>query len=306
MELRPLGQSDLRVSVIGLGCNNFGRRVDFEGARKVIDAAIAAGITHFDTADIYGGDGKSEEAIGLYLGARRKQIVLATKFGKMSDAVPGTRGTRDYIVKAVEASLKRLKTDWIDLLYMHEPDPRTPVEETLKALDALTRAGKIRCAAASNFSASEIGEAAVAAKTLGIAGFVASQDEYSLLNRKIETALLPALTANGLGLVPYYPLAGGALSGKYRKGRPLPTDVRLQAESKFLAPHWDTIEALHQFAETRGHTLLELAMSWLAQKPFVASIIAGATRPEQIDANVAAVGWKLTADELAEIDRLTG
>ena len=309
MELRPLGASGLRVSLVGLGCNNFGGRIDLAATRKVIDAAIAAGINHFDTADVYGGNGKSEEFIGQILDARRKDIVLATKLGKMDEAVPGVRGSRAYIASAVEASLRRLRTEWIDLLYMHEPDPQTPIAETLRALDELIRAGKVRAIAASNYSAEEVSEAADAAKQLGVTGFVATQDEYSLINRDVEKTLLPVLEKRGLALIPYFPLGGGALSGKYRKGKPLPEGARhTKAQGgldRFVAPNWDLIEKLHAFAEQRGRSLLELAMSWLARRPQVTSIIAGATRPEQIDANVKATGWALTPAEMAEVEKIT-
>ena len=311
MELRQLGSSDLKVSVIGLGCNNFGGRSDLEATRKVIDATIAAGVNHLDTADIYGGGGKSEAFIGECLGARRKDVVLATKFGKpMADNPSDRRGTRAYVHSAVEASLRRLKTDWIDLLYMHEPDPGTPFEETLGAIEELRAAGKVRAFAGSNFSAGETGDAVETAKRRGVAGFVATQDEYSLLERGIEDALLPVLETHRLSLVPYYPLAGGALSGKYRKDRPMPEGARLtnapSGAERFLGgTRADTIEALATFAEQRGHTLLELALSWLAARPTVASIITGATRPEQIETNVKAAGWKLSAEEMAEVDRIT-
>jgi aryl-alcohol dehydrogenase-like predicted oxidoreductase len=306
MELRPLGSSSLRVSLVGLGCNNFGGRIDLAATRKVIDAAIALGINHFDTADVYGGGGKSEEFIGQVLEERRKDIVLATKFGKMSEAVPGTAGTRAYVNKAVEASLRRLRTVWIDLYYMHAPDPETPIEETLQGLNELMKAGKIRAFAASNFSPGEVAAADDAAKRLGITGFVATQDEYSLINRDIEKALLPVLQTHGLSLVPYFPLGGGALTGKYRKGKPLPEGVRHAGGSdRFLGQHWDQIEKLNAFAESRGRTVLELAMSWLARRPLVASIIAGATKPEQLEANVKATGWDLTPAEMAEVEKIT-
>jgi aryl-alcohol dehydrogenase-like predicted oxidoreductase len=308
MQQRPLGRSGLAVSLVGLGWNNFGGRIDLARTRAVIDKAIALGITFFDTADVYGGGGKSEEFIGACLDGRRKQVVLATKFGKLGDAVAGTRGTRAYIHKAAEASLKRLKTDWIDVYYMHEPDPRTPIEETLGALDELTRAGKIRHAAASNFNPAQLDEAAAAAKRLGVAGFVASQDEYSLLVRDIEKEMVPAITRNGLSLIPYFPLASGLLSGKYRKGEAPPEGTRLArgGYDRYTTPeNFDRMERLRAFAEGRGHTLLELAMSWLAQRPGVASIIAGATRPEQLEANAAATGWTLTPAEMAEVDRIT-
>jgi aryl-alcohol dehydrogenase-like predicted oxidoreductase len=311
MELRQLGSSDLKVSIIGLGCNNFGGRIDLEATRKVIDATLAAGVNHLDTADIYGGGGRSEEFIGQCLGARRKDVVLATKFGKpMADNPADRRGTRTYILSAVEASLRRLRTDWIDLLYMHEPDPGTSFDETLRAIEELRTAGKVRAFAGSNFTAGETGDAVDAAKRLGVPGFVATQDEYSLLERGIEDALLPVLETHRLSLVPYFPLAGGALSGKYRKDKPMPAGARLtnaqSSADRFLGgARADTVEALVAFAEQRGHTLLELALSWLAARPTVASIITGATKPEQIETNVKAVGWKLSAEELAEVDRIT-
>lgn len=311
MELRALGSSGIKVSLIGLGCNNFGGRIDLEATRKVIDATLAVGVNHLDTADIYGGGGKSEDFIGQCLGAKRKDVVLATKFAKpMANNPADRRGTRTYILSAVEASLRRLRTDWIDLLYMHEPDPGTPIEETLRAAEELTKAGKVRALAASNFSPGEIGDAVAAAKKIGVAGFVATQDEYSLLARQIEDALLPVLETHRLSLVPYFPLASGALSGKYRKGKAMPEGARLTGSANysdrfFTGAKADKVEALHVFAESRGHTLLELALSWLAARPQVASIITGATRPEQIEANVKAAGWKLSAEDLAEVDRVT-
>jgi aryl-alcohol dehydrogenase-like predicted oxidoreductase len=307
MEMRKLGTTGPEVSLVGLGTNNFGWRIDLEASRKVIDRALDVGVTHFDTADIYGGSGGSETTIGAVLGSRRPRVFLATKFGKpMAGSNEASRGNRRYVVPAVEASLKRLKTDWIDLLWMHESDPSTPIEETFGALEDLRRQGKVRHIGASNFSPAELEAAAAAAKKLGIAGFIATQDEYSLISRQYEVALAPALAKLGLGLVPYFPLGGGALTGKYRKSAPLPADARHASGSdRFLDPHWDRIDALLAFAETRGHTLVELAMSWLAARPLVASIIAGATRPEQVDANAAAVGWKLTAAEIAEVDKIT-
>lgn len=307
MEHRKLGSSDLSVSLVGLGTNNFGGRIDLEASRKVIHAALDHGVTHFDTADIYGNSGGSETVIGKVLGARRSEVVLATKFGKpMAGIEEDHRGSRRYVVSAVEASLARLQTDRIDLLTMHEPDPGTPLDETFRALEELKQAGKVLHVGASNFSAAEIDAATASAKQLGVEGFVAAQDEYSLTHRVHEKNLFPALAKNGLSLVPYFPLGGGALTGKYRKGAPLPAGTRHKdASSRFLEPHWDAIEALHAFAEQRGRTLLELAMSWLAAKPLVASIIAGATKPEQVAANAKAVEWKLTAAEVAEVDRIT-
>jgi aryl-alcohol dehydrogenase-like predicted oxidoreductase len=308
METRSLGPNGPQVSLVGLGCNNFGWRIDRDATRRVIDKAIDLGITHFDTADIYGKTG-SEQLIGELLGARRNQIVLATKFGKASDAVPGVRGTRAYIRNAIEASLKRLRTDWIDIYYMHEPDRETPIDETLGALDSLIKEGKVRCIASSNASAVDIADAVALAKRNKTASFVASQEEYRLTERGIEKGVLPTLERNGLGLVPFFPLGGGALTGKYRRDEPMPegarlTEVEIRGQNRFLDPHWDTIEALRSFTEQRGHTLLDLAFSWLAQRPRVASIIAGATKPEQLEANAKAVGWKLSPDEMMEVDRI--
>jgi aryl-alcohol dehydrogenase-like predicted oxidoreductase len=307
MEKRKLGPSGLEVSLVGLGTNNFGRRIDIDGARKVVHRALDLGVTHFDTANTYGGGGGSEEIIGTLLGSRRKEVVLATKFGsRMPGESDEPRGRRAYALAAVEASLKRLKTDWIDLLYQHQPDPSTPIEETLRAMDELRQAGKVRHVAASNVTPDGIRAAAAAAEKMNIAGFAASQEEYSLLFRGFEKTLFPALAKLGLGLVPFFPLGGGALTGKYRKHARLPEGSRHTGGSeRFLDPHWDTIEALHAFAEKRGRTILELAMSWLAARPGVASIIAGATRPEQVEANAKSVGWKISADEMAEIDRIT-
>jgi aryl-alcohol dehydrogenase-like predicted oxidoreductase len=307
MEYRKLGPSRIDVSLVGLGTNNFGGRLDLEASRNVIHAALDAGVTHFDTSDTYGRGGGSERIIGEVLGGRRSEVFLATKFGKpMSDNPSGHRGSRAYVVSAVDASLKRLRTDRIDLLTMHEPDVSTPIEETLTVLDELRRAGKIGLIAASNFSAAQLSEALAAAARLKVPGFVATQDEYSLTSRGIEPSLLPTLAEHRLSLVPFFPLGGGALSGKYRKGAPMPVGTRHQnPDSPFLGPHWDTIEGLRAFAERHGHTLLELAMSWLAASPLVASIIAGATKPEQVIANARAVTWRLSPAELEEIDRIT-
>ena len=260
MESRALGPNGPQVSLVGLGCNNFGWRIDRDATRNVIDKAIDLGITHFDTADIYGKT-RSEQLIGEILGGRRSQVVLATKFGKASDAVPGVRGTRAYIRKAVEASLKRLRTDWIDIYYMHEPDRETPIDETLAALDGLIKEGKVRCIAASNVSAADITEAVASAKRSHTAGFIACQEEYRLTERRIEKEVLPALDTNGLGLVPFFPLGGGALTGKYRRDEAMPagarlTEVEIKGQNRFLDPHWDTIEALRDFrGKPRPHPI---------------------------------------------------
>lgn len=311
MEIRNLGRSGLRVSAIGLGCNNFGGRIDLEASRRVVHAALDAGITLFDTADVYGERGGSETALGAILGPRRKEIVLATKFGMaMSD--DGTRkgGSRRYVMQAAEDSLRRLKTDWIDLYQLHDTDPLTPIEETLRALEDLIRAGKVRYIGCSNLAAWRVVEAVWTARSLGLSGFVSCQDELSLLVRRHEAELIPAMRAHGLGLLPYFPLASGLLSGKYRRDQPLPEGARLTrtprlAERYLTEANWTKAERLADFAAARGRSLLELAFSWLLAREPVASVIAGATRPEQIAANVAAGGWKLDAEELAEVDRLT-
>ena len=322
METRNLGSSGLRLSVVGLGCNNFGGRIDEAASQKVIDKAFDLGITHFDTADVYGQfdpqgrrntetKGGSEAVLGKFLGPRRKDIVLATKFASPMDEEGKLAGTsRRYAIAALEDSLKRLKTDWIDLYYIHRPDPLTPIEETLRALDDMIKAGKVRYIAFSNFPAWRAVEAVWTARAHNLNGFIACQDELSLLQRKNQKELIPALAAHGVGFVPYYPLAGGALTGKYRKGAPMPQGARITGgkrySEKFFGDKQSTIvEGLIAFAEARGHTLLELAMSWLAQQPQVGSIIAGATKPEQLEVNVKATGWRLTPDELAGIDQIT-
>ena len=311
MEIRNLGRSGLAVSAVGLGCNNFGATLDLEATRKVVHTALDRGITLFDTADIYGNRGKSEVMLGAALGARRKDIVLATKSGKpMDDARTLMGNSRRYIMSAVEASLKRLKTDWIDLHQLHDPDPKTPIEETLRALDDLIRQGKIRYVGCSNFAALEVVEANWAARAINTNPFTSAQDEYSLLARHHEKALFPVLEKYRIGLLPYFPLASGMLTGKYRRGEPAPKGKRLASPPPFAVrfkseENYARAEALRAFAESRGHTLLELAFSWLAERPMVASVIAGATKPEQVEANVKAIAWKLTDEDRAEVDRLT-
>lgn len=310
MDMRNLGRSGLRVSAIGLGCNNFGGRIDLDASRAVVHAALDAGITLFDTADVYGEKGGSETALGEILGPRRKDIVLATKFGMPMDAAGTLKGgSRRYIMSAVEASLKRLRTDWIDLYQLHQADPLTPIEETLRALEDLTRAGKIRYAGCSNLPAWQVVEAVWTARANGLSGFVSCQDEVSLVVRKHEAELMPAMRAHGLGLLPYFPLASGLLTGKYRRNATMPADARLTrmqrlADKYLTGANWALAEKLGDFAEARGHTLLELAFSWLLARPPIASVIAGATKAEQIRANVAAGGWVLTQADLEEIDRI--
>jgi len=307
MILRNLGLSGLRVSLVGLGCNNFGQRMDLESARAVIHKALDCGITLFDTADVYGGRGGSETVLGEVLGERRKDIVLASKFGMPMDDAEKKGASRRYVVGAVEASLKRLKTDWIDLYQQHRHDPLTPMDETLRALDDLVRAGKVRYIGNSNFTAAQTVEAQLTARHLGLAGFASCQDEYSLLKRDLEKENLGVMQRYGLGLLPYYPLASGLLTGKHKRGAAAAgTRLQMTMFSGVLTDkNFDIVEKLQAFAQARGHTMLDLAFSWLAARPTVASIIAGATKPEQIEANAKAAEWKLTAEELAGIDKIT-
>jgi aryl-alcohol dehydrogenase-like predicted oxidoreductase len=315
VEYRTLGRSGLRVSSIGLGCNNFGSRIDLPATRAVVDKAIDLGITLLDTADIYGsggqgGRGQSETYLGQILGPRRAAVVLATKFGMPMEEGAAAGASRRYIIAACEASLRRLRTDWIDLYQLHAPDPSTPVEETLRALEDLTRAGKIRYAGSSNLAAWQVVEAHWTARSQLMAGFVACQDELSLIVRDAEREVLPAAAACGLGVLPFFPLAGGLLTGKYRRGRPMPAGARLTTIAplarRYLTERtWDVAERLIGFAEAHGRSILDLAFSWLLSRPQVASVIAGAIAPEQLEQNVVAGDWRLTAAELGEIDRIT-
>lgn len=311
MEIRNLGKSGLRVSAIGLGCNNFGARINLEQTRAVIHKAFDLGITLFDTADVYGERGGSETCMGQVLGEKRKEIVLATKFCMaMSDDGTKQGASRRYIMAAVEDSLRRLRTDYIDLYQLHNVDPLTPIEETLRALDDLVRSGKVRYVGCSNLPSWQVVEAAWTAKTMGLNAFVSCQDEYSLVKREAEKELMPAARAYGLGLLPYFPLASGLLTGKYRRNAPMPANSRLTttqrlADRYLTERNWEIAEKLIDYAESRGHTALELAFSWLLARAPVASVIAGATKPEQLEQNVKAGDWKMTAEELAEIDRIS-
>ena len=311
MQIRNLGQSGLRVSTIGLGCNNFGGRIDFEATRAVIHKAIDLGITLFDTSDTYGERGGSEIDMGKALGDRRKDIVLATKFGNPMDTAGVKQGgARRYIMTAVEDSLRRLRTDWIDLYQIHSFDPLTPIEETLRTLDDLVRQGKVRYIGCSNFPAWRVTEAHWTARLHGLNKFVSCQDEYSLVFRTPEAEVMPAARAAGMGMLPYFPLASGLLTGKYRRNAPMPPGTRLAATQRLADRYlternWVIAEKLGDFVEQRGKTMLELAFSWLLSQAPVASVIAGATRPEQLEQNVTAGTWTLTAEELAEIDRIT-
>ena len=311
MQIRNLGGSGLRVSAVGIGCNNFGQRTDLETSRKVIHKAIDLGVTLFDTADIYAGMGGSETVLGQVLGDRRKDIVLATKFSKPMSADGTKQGaSRRYIMSAAEASLVRLKTDYIDLYQQHDYDSRTPIEETLRALDDLVRQGKVRYIGNSNFPAWRIAEAELTARAMNVSPFVSCQDEYSLVVRGIEKDLLSAAKEYKLGLLPFFPLAGGMLTGKYQRGAPVPADTRFgkapALRDRYATPrNEDIVEKLKAFAQARGHTMLELAFSWLASQPQVSSVIAGASRAEQVEQNVKAIDWALSAEDLAEIDGIT-
>jgi aryl-alcohol dehydrogenase-like predicted oxidoreductase len=309
MTYRQLGDSGLTVSTVGLGCNNFGRRIDQEATNAVVRTALDAGVTLFDTADIYG-QGASEEMLGLALGAERDNVVVATKFGMDMQGSNGpdwgVRGSRRYVRKAVEASLRRLGTDWIDLYQLHRPDPVTPVDETLAALDELVREGKVRYIGSSNFTGWQVVDADWTARAAGTARFVSAQNEYSLLERDVEEELVPACEHVGVGLLPFFPLASGLLTGKYRRGEPAPEGARLAANTDRLAgADWDTLEALEAFAARRDLRLVDVAIGGLAAQPAVASVIAGATRPEQVLDNVRAGAWDPSPEDLAELDDIT-
>jgi aryl-alcohol dehydrogenase-like predicted oxidoreductase len=312
MQKRKLGAAGPEVSIVGLGANNFANRSDFAASERVVNKALELGITLIDTADSYGNRGGSEEYLGRILGSRRKDIVLATKFGLPMDSSGTMRGvSRRYAMQAVEASLRRLKTDWIDLYQVHFPDSQTPIEETLCALDDLIKSGKVRFIGCSNFSAAQLEEALDTSQRGNIAPFVTCQDEYNLLERGLESDRLPIMRKHGLGLLPYFPLASGLLTGKYKQDALLPPGTRFagnvpRGKDAFMnARNWRIVNALSDFAAKQGRTLLDLAMSWLASRPYVPSIIAGATRPEQVEQNIAAVSWVLSDADLAEIDRLT-
>ena len=302
MRYEPLGQSGLVVSVVGLGGNNFGRRIDGEATTAVVDAALDSGITLIDTADIYGDKGASETLLGEALRGRRDDVVLATKFGMdMAGANGpewGARGSRRYIRRAVESSLVRLQTDWIDLYQYHAPDGVTP-------LDELVREGKVRYLGSSNLAAWQVADADSYARRHGTSRFVSAQNAYSLLDRMAERELVPACEAHGVGILPYFPLANGLLTGKYRRGEPAPTGTRLESRLETVRDRtFDRVESFETFARERGLSLLDVAIGGLAAQPAVGSVIAGATRPEQVKANAAAGAWAPTADDLAALDQL--
>ena len=309
MRYRHLGNSGLRVSVVGLGCNNFGSRLDVAGTRRVVDAALDAGITLLDTADMYG-QSQSESFLGEVLAGRRDQVVLATKFGHQSfdmgyPPAAGAKGGRSYIRRAVEASLKRLRTDYIDLYQLHTPDPATPIAETLAALDDLVREGKVRYLGNSNFAGWQIAEAHYVAEQLNATPFISAQNHWSLLVRDAETEVVPAAERFGLGVLPYFPLANGLLTGKVRRGADIPENARLAGR-----PHWvtedrlDKVEALIEWADKHGRSILDIGIAALAAQPGCTSVISGAMNPEQVRANAAAGDWEPTAEELAEINAI--
>jgi aryl-alcohol dehydrogenase-like predicted oxidoreductase len=311
MKYRQLGDSGLTVSIVGLGCNNFGRRLDAGETDAVVNAAVDAGITLFDTADIYRGEhGFSEELLGKALGARRDEVVIATKFGGDLGGVNGpdwgVRGSRRYIRKAVESSLQRLGTDWIDLYQLHVPDEVTPIEETLAALSELVAEGKVRYLGSSQFAGWQVVDADWTARSNGLEHFISAQNQYSLLERDVEDELVPACEHLGIGILPFFPLASGLLTGKYKRGTTAPDGSRLATQPERLArADFDKIEALETFAAERDLTMIDVAIGGLAAQPAVASVIAGATKPEQIAQNVAAGTWDPTAEDLAALDELT-
>lgn len=312
MDFRRLGNSGLVVSVVGLGTNNLGMKLGMEASREVVHAALDQGVTLFDTSDSYGA---SEERLGEILQGNRDDVVLATKFGsdvrsRGLDNGPdwGARASRRYLRRAVESSLRRLRTDWIDLYQLHRPDPHTPIEETLSALDDLVREGKVRYIGSSNFIGWQVADAEWTARTRHLERFISAQNEYNWLERGVEDELVPALEHYGIGLLPFFPLASGLLTGKYRRGEPAPADSRIKLfgrESVLNDETFDVLEALDKFAGQRGVTLLDVAIGGLAAQPAVASVIAGATSREQVFRNVAAGNWHPTRDDLATLDQIT-
>jgi aryl-alcohol dehydrogenase-like predicted oxidoreductase len=304
MEIRKTGRSGLGVSVLGLGCNNFGMRIGADESRAVVTAALEAGITFFDTAQMYGG-GKSEEFLGAALAGHRDDVVIATKFGRAE-----VGGSRSEIIRSCEGSLRRLGTDYIDLYYQHYVDRTTPIDETLAALTQLVEQGKVRYLGSSNVAGWHVAEADHTARETGSERFVACQMEWSLLSRAVEAEVVPACRRYGLGMVAYFPLASGLLTGKYRRGQEAPAGTRF-AEMPYFAgvatdQNWDKVERLENFAEQQGKALTDLALGWVASQPETASVLVGATKPEQVAANAAAIDWHLTADELKEVAELLG
>ncbi len=311
MEYRYLGNSGLQVSLAGLGTNQFGGRLDVEGTANIVSAALDLGINFFDEADIYGGRGKSEEYLGRALQGRRHEVVLTTKFGnRMGDGPMRNGGSRRYIMQAVEDSLRRLQTDYIDLYQVHVPDPYTPQDETMRALDDLVRAGKVRYIGCSNYEAWRIADASWTARDAHLVPLASAENQYSLLDRRVEAEVIPAVRHYGMGFIPYAPLARGMLTGKYERGAPAPEGTRLatapQARALLVDRNFELIEQLTAYATAHDHSMLELALSWLASKSFVSSVIAGTTSVAQLQENVAATtAWRLSPEEMAEVDAIS-
>lgn len=311
MEYRNLGKSGLKVSLVGIGCNNFGGRCDAAKTKEVVNTALDCDINFFDTADMYGPRGLSEEYLGKAIAGKRDELIIATKFANPMGEGDLMRGaSRRYIMQAVEASLRRLNTDYIDLYQQHAPDKNTPIEETLRALDDLVRSGKVRYLGNSNFSGWQIADADWTAKQHRLNGFVTAQNLYSLIDRSLEQEVVPACQQFGLGILPFFPLASGLLTGKYKRGSEPPEGTRLaswgdRAKSALSDENFDLVDRLTGFAEERGHSILELAMSWLASMPHISSVIAGATSKEQVQQNAAAISWQLSADEMHQVNELS-
>ena len=311
MEYKNLGNSGLRVSAVGLGCNNFGRRCDQAATTAVVEKALDSGVTLFDTADVYGPRGLSEEFLGVALKGKRREAIIATKFmGPMGEGTLWSGASRRYIFDAIDASLKRLGTDFVDLYQIHFPDANTPIAETMRALDDVVRSGRARYVGCSNFAGWQVVEAQWVARSGHFSEFVSAQNQYNLLDRRIERELVPAASAYGMGILPYFPLASGFLTGKYKQGEAPPEGTRLaagggMADRVLNEGNFETLQKLESFAESAGHTMLELAIGWLASQPHVPSVISGATKPEQVEQNVAASEWKLNAEELAKVNEIT-
>lgn len=309
MEYRRLGKSGLKVSEIGLGGNNFGNWATEQTSINVINRALEMGINFIDTAEFYG-QGRSEEVLGKAVKGKRSEVIIATKFGHPKSVGPDQQGgSRHYIMKAVDASLRRLNTDYIDLYYIHHPDPQTPIEETLRAMDDLVRVGKVCYIGCSNFAAWQLGEALWTSKLNSLESFIAVQSKYNLLDRSIERELVPCCQTYGIGVVPWGPLASGFLTGKYRRGQEIPTGVRLANPPSIYRDiltdaNFDKLAKLEAFARERGHSVGELAIAWLLSYPWLGSVIAGAMNTEQLSANVAAAAWELTAKDTAELDKI--
>jgi len=311
LEHKNLGNSGLRVSVVGLGCNNFGRRCDQAATTAVVEKALDSGVTLFDTADVYGPGGLSEEFLGVALKGKRRDAIIATKFmGPMGEGTLWSGASRRYIFDAIDASLKRLDTEYVDLYQIHFPDVNTPIAETMRALDDVVRSGRARYVGCSNFAGWQVVEAQWVARSGHLSEFVSAQNQYNLLDRRIERELVPAASAYGMGVLPYFPLASGFLTGKYKQGEAPPEGTRLaagggMADRVLNEGNFETLQKLESFAESAGHTMLELAIGWLASQPHVSSVISGATKPEQVEQNVAAGEWKLNAEEMAKVNEIT-